>query len=56
MTDPRGIRNERLGLQAASIALLAALLWGGNAVFIKMGLQGVPPMASAVIRFVLGTA
>ena len=56
MTDPSGIRNDRLGLQAASIALLAALLWGGNAVFIKMGLQGVPPMASAVIRFVLGTA
>ncbi len=54
MTEP-AFRNERLGLQAASIAVLAALLWGGNAVFIKMGLQGVPPLAMALFRFALGT-
>ena len=54
MTEP-SIRNEPLGPQAASIAVLAALLWGGNAVFIKMGLQGVPPLAMALFRFALGT-
>ena len=31
------------------------MLWGGNAVFIKMGLQGVPPLAMALFRFALGT-
>ena len=55
MTEPTSIRNERLGLQAASMAVLAAFLWGGNTVFIKMGLQGVPPMAMALLRFILGT-
>ena len=54
MTD-RTFRNEGLGLKAASIAVLAAFLWGGNAVFIKMGLQGVPPLAMALFRFALGT-
>ena len=49
-----GISNERLGLQAGTLALLAALLWGGNSVFIKLGLEGVPPLAMAGIRFVLG--
>ena len=54
MSEP-AFRNERLGLKAASIAVLAAFLWGGNAVFIKMGLQGVPPLAMALFRFALGT-
>ena len=48
------ISNERIGLQAGSLALLAALLWGGNTVFIKLGLEGVPPLAMAGIRFVIG--
>ena len=49
-----GISNEHLGLRAGALALLAALLWGGNSVFIKLGLEGVPPLAMAGVRFVLG--
>ena len=48
------IRNEHLGLKAGVLALSAALLWGGNSVFIKLGLQGIPPLAMAGLRFALG--
>ena len=34
--------------------VLLALLWGGNSVSIKIGLQGVPPLALAGFRFLLG--
>ncbi len=36
------------------MAFAAALLWGGNAVFIKIGLQGMPPIAMAGARFAIG--
>ena len=52
MTGP--IRNEAVGLQAGALALLTAVLWGGNPVAIKMGLDGVPPAAMAGMRFALG--
>ena len=48
------IRNDRVGLGAALLALLAALLWGGNQPFIKIGLTGMPPLAMAAARFVIG--
>ena len=48
------IRNEHLGLKAGVLALAASLLWGGNSVFIKLGLQGIPPLAMAGLRFALG--
>lgn len=48
------IRNEAVGLQAAALALLTSVLWGGNPVAIKMGLDGVPPAAMAGLRFALG--
>ena len=48
------MRNERVGPRAGALALLAAILWGGNAVFIKMGLDGIPALAMAAVRFVLG--
>lgn len=48
------IRNDPVGLRAGGLALLMAVLWGGNAVAIKMGLAGVPPAAMAAFRFVLG--
>lgn len=51
---PSEIRNERVGPRAGALALLAAVLWGGNAVFIKMGLDGMPALAMAGIRFVIG--
>ncbi|MEW6751974.1 MAG: DMT family transporter [Candidatus Latescibacterota bacterium] len=49
-----GVRNERMGLQAGGLALLAMVLWGGNTIGIKIGLQGMPPVAMAGLRFVLG--
>lgn len=48
------IRNENLGPAAAALALLTAVLWGGTAVAIKFGLMGIPPVALAGARFLLG--
>ena len=48
------LRADRIGAGAASLALLAALLWGGNQVFIKIGLAGMPPLAMAAARFGIG--
>jgi drug/metabolite transporter (DMT)-like permease len=48
------VRNERIGLKAGSLALLAVVLWGGNSVSIKIGLEGMPPVAMAGARFLLG--
>ena len=48
------IRNEAVGLKAGALALLTSVLWGGNPVAIKMGLDGVPPAAMAGMRFALG--
>ncbi len=46
--------NERVVLRVSLLAILATVLWGGNAVSIKIGLDSVPPLAMAVLRFVLG--
>lgn len=46
--------NERLTIQAGSLALMAAILWGGMNVAIKVALIGIPPLALAGIRFVIG--
>ena len=46
--------DQPIGLRAGIWAAAAALLWGGNAVFIKMGLQGMPPIAMAGARFGIG--
>lgn len=48
------LSNERIDLKAASLAVLATFLWGGNSVFIKLGLEDVPPVAMAGARFVIG--
>lgn len=55
MADPAP-RGGRLGLRASGLALLTASLWGGNAVSIKVGLQGMPPLAMAGVRFAIGGA
>jgi drug/metabolite transporter (DMT)-like permease len=52
--DQPEIRNAHLGPVAAGLALLTAALWGGTAVGIKMGLVGMPPVAMAAARFLLG--
>ena len=48
------IRNEAVGLKAGTLAVVTAVLWGGNPVAIKVGLDGVPPAAMAGLRFALG--
>jgi drug/metabolite transporter (DMT)-like permease len=48
------LSNDRVGIGAALLALLAALLWGGNQPFIKIGLSGMPPLAMAAARFAIG--
>lgn len=48
------VLNERLTLRAGSLALLTAILWGGNAIAIKIALAGLPPIALAAARFLLG--
>ncbi|MCE2401256.1 DMT family transporter [Candidatus Poribacteria bacterium] len=37
-----------------ALSLLLAFLWGGNSPAIKVGLEDLPPMALAFIRFVIG--
>lgn len=37
-----------------ALSLLLAFLWGGNSLSIKIGLQDLPPMALAFVRFVIG--
>ena len=45
------IRNEAVGLKAGALVLLTSVLWGGNPVAIKMGLDGMPPAALAGQRY-----
>ncbi len=47
-------QNERLNVKAASLALLTSILWGGTVVSIKIALAGMPPIALAGIRFLMG--
>lgn len=47
-------QNERLNKKAASLALLTSILWGGTVVSIKIALAGMPPIALAGIRFLMG--
>ena len=49
------ILNERITIQAGSLAFLAATLWGGMNVSVKIALSGIPPLALAGIRFLLGS-
>jgi drug/metabolite transporter (DMT)-like permease len=48
------VLNEAVNIKAGSLALFTAILWGGNAVTIKIGLGGIPPLAMAGFRFCLG--
>ena len=54
--DDDGDPNDPIGLRAGALALGASILWGGNSVFIKIGLADMPPVALAFCRFVLGAA
>ena len=39
-----------------ALVTLLALLWGGNSVFIKVGLRAMPPLALTTVRLALGLA
>ena len=51
-----GYRIDHIGPGAASLALLTAVLWGGNQVAIEAGLEGMPPLALGAARFAIGWA
>ena len=50
------IANEQPDAKIIALVMFLALLWGGNSVSIKIGLQDIPPLALAVLRFLLGLA
>jgi len=45
---------QPIGLASASIAVLVSILWGGNVVSIRVGVDSVPPLWSAFWRMLLG--
>jgi drug/metabolite transporter (DMT)-like permease len=48
------IVNENPDARIIGLVLFLAMLWGGNSVSIKIGLQDIPPLSLAGFRFVLG--
>ena len=48
------IAADQPSAKIIALVLLLGLLWGGNSVSIKIGLQDVPPFALATMRFLLG--
>ncbi|MSS71816.1 MAG: DMT family transporter [Candidatus Latescibacteria bacterium] len=48
------VLNEHLTPRASGLALLTAILWGGNSISIKIALDGMPPIALAGLRFFIG--
>jgi drug/metabolite transporter (DMT)-like permease len=56
MSEKPEIAADQPSVKVIALVLLLGLLWGGNSVSIKIGLQGVPPFALATMRFLLGFA
>ena len=56
MNQKPEIAADQPSAKIIALVLLLGLLWGGNSVSIKIGLQGVPPFALATMRFLLGFA
>ncbi len=50
------VANRNPDFSIIALVLLLALLWGGNSVAIKIGLQDIPPLALAGFRFIIGLA
>jgi drug/metabolite transporter (DMT)-like permease len=47
---------EPLSARSVSLALLVSVLWGGNLISIRLGVDSVPPLWSAFWRMALGVA
>ena len=45
------MNKDTIPLKAILFVLLLAMLWGGNAVALKIGFMGFMPLASAGLRF-----
>jgi drug/metabolite transporter (DMT)-like permease len=45
------MHKDAIPVRTTLFVLLLAVLWGGNVVAIKIGLQGIPPFAAAGVRF-----
>ena len=50
----RRVISEDPNAKIIALGLLLAFLWGGNSISIKIGLDDLPPMALAFVRFVIG--
>ena len=46
--------NHSITAKAAVAAIILSILWGGNTPAIKIALEGVPPLALAGVRFIMG--
>jgi drug/metabolite transporter (DMT)-like permease len=46
--------NQNINAKAAVAAILISVMWGGNTPSIKVALEGMPPLALAGVRFILG--
>lgn len=54
MSANRQVLSEDPNGKIIALSLLLAFLWGGNSLAIKIGLEDLPPMALAFIRFTIG--
>ncbi|MBL8209190.1 MAG: DMT family transporter [Bryobacterales bacterium] len=48
------VATEPIGLRSTLLALLVSILWGGNVVSIRIGVDSVPPLWSAFWRMLVG--
>jgi len=48
------VLNHTITVKAAIAAIILSILWGGNTPAIKIALEGVPPLALAGVRFIMG--
>ncbi|MEO7653476.1 MAG: DMT family transporter [Bryobacteraceae bacterium] len=46
--------SQAIGLSSACLAILVSILWGGNVVSIRVGVDSVPPLWSAFWRMFVG--
>lgn len=55
MASASDTTEKKLGIGAVAAAITIHVLWGGNPVAVKWGLEVFPPLASGFVRFTIGT-